>query len=455
MPNHALGKEEVLAFCQKNNVKFIDLQFTDLLGQLKAVTIPVTKLPEAIEYNIWFDGSSIEGFARIFESDMYLKLDLSTFAIVPWTNGLFQDDSIKHSVTARIICDVHLPSGEPYASDPRYILKKQIERARQLGYTYYVGPEMEFFLLKRNFDGGLIKEPHDSACYFDQVLDKAGEVRKEMTRALQELNIDVEALHHEVAHGQHEIDFKYTDALTAADSVITLKYALKNIAAHYGLHATFMPKPFFGINGSGMHVHQSLFQDDQNLFFDPVDSYGLSVLARHFIAGQLSHVKALSAILNPLVNSYKRLVAGYEAPVYLSWGRTNRSALIRVPRINLQKPKATRCELRSPDPSSNPYLVFAGMLAAGLDGIEKRAVCPAPMEENVYELTEAEKLNRGIETLPPDLYGALRALDKDETVKGALGESVFKKYYDIKMREWDEFRISVTEWEKERYLEVY
>lgn len=455
MPS-ASTKEEILALCQKNNVQFIDLQFTDLLGMLKAVTIPVSKLEEAIDYNIWFDGSSIEGFARIFESDMYLKLDLSTFALVPWTNGSWTSRwQENRPATARIICDVYQPNGQPFPSDPRYILKKQIARAKEMNYAYYLGPEMEFFLLKKDSWEKIVPQPPDQAGYFDQVMDKASEIRKEMTLALQEFGIEVEALHHEVAHGQHEIDFKYTDALAAADAVVTLKYTLKNIAQHHQLHATFMPKPFFGINGSGMHVHQSLFQDDQNLFYDPLGQYGLSALAQKFMAGQLAHVKAMSAVLNPLVNSYKRLVVGYEAPVYLSWGQTNRSALLRVPRINPQKPKATRCELRSPDPSTNPYLAFSVMLAAGLDGLEKNLSLPAPMEENVYEMTAEQMAARGLETLPPDLYGALRALAKDEAIKNALGQEVFEKYYAIKMREWDEFRIRVTDWEKERYLEGY
>lgn len=449
------SKEEILSLCQKNKVQFIDLQFTDLLGQLKAVTIPISKLSEAMDYNVWFDGSSIEGFARIFESDMYLKLDLSTFAIVPWTNGLWVSRLADPPyATARFICDVHTPTGEPYSSDPRYILKKQVERAKAKGYTFYAGPEMEFFLLPYECNK-ITPTPQDKGGYFDQIMDQAAEVRKEMTQVLLAFGIEVEALHHEVANGQQEIDFKYTDALAAADAVVTLKYTLKNIAHRHHLHATFMPKPFFGINGSGMHVHQSLFQNDQNLFFDSNNQYGLSGLAQNFLAGQLEHIRAMTAILNPLVNSYKRLVVGYEAPVYISWGRTNRSALIRVPRINPQKPKATRAELRSPDPSANPYLAFAVMLSAGLDGLEKQKTPPPPVEENVYELTDEEMKKRGIETLPPDLYGALRALAKDEVIKNVLGEEVFKKYYEIKMREWDEFRIRVTDWEKERYLEVY
>lgn len=442
-----LTKEEVLAKCESAKVKFVDLQFTDLLGQLKAVTIPVEQLPDAIKNNVWFDGSSIEGFARIFESDMYLKLDLATFAVLPWTrdNGF---------VTARFFCGVYQPSGEPYESDPRYILKQQIARAESLGYKYFVGPELEFFLLRRD-NGGVFPLPHDKAGYFDQATDGASVVRKEMTLALQELGIVVEALHHEVAFGQHEIDFRYDDPLTTADNATTFKHALKMIAQKNGLYATFMPKPFFGINGSGMHVHQSIFKEGRNAFYDPVGAYSLSDLAKQFIAGQLKHIKAMNAILNPLVNSYKRLVVGYEAPVYIAWGQTNRSALIRVPRINPERPQSTRAELRCPDPSANPYLAFAVMLAAGLDGIANELPAPAPVEESLYEIGNGEMTGRGIDTLAPDLYGALRALAKDEVIKDVLGDITFKKYYEIKMREWDEFRLAVTEWEKEKYLGVY
>lgn len=439
--------EAILAECRTAKVRFIDLQFTDLLGQLKAVTIPIEKLAEAMENNVWFDGSSIEGFARIFESDMYLKLDLKTFAILPWTKN-------DTNVTARFICDVHQPNGEPYESDPRHILKKQIARAAALGYTYNVGPELEFFLLRRD-NGTVVPLPHDRAGYFDQVVDTASEVRKDMAVALQELGIEVEALHHEVADGQHEIDFRYGDPLTTADNTITFKLALKMIAARHNLHATFMPKPFFGINGSGMHVHQSLFNDSQNVFYDQNEKYHLSALAKNFIAGQLKHIKAMNAILNPLINSYKRLVAGYEAPVYISWGQTNRSALVSIPRVNPNKPNAVRAELRCPDPAANPYLAFAIMLAAGLDGLENELHLPLPVEENVYELTSEQMLNRGIDTLPADLFGALRALYKNPTMREVLGEETFQKYYTIKTQEWDNFRLAVTDWEKDNYLINY
>ncbi len=440
-------KEKILETCEKEKINFIDLQFSDLLGKLKAVTIPTTKLAEAIDNNVWFDGSSIEGFARIFESDMYLKLDLNTFAILPWTKS-------NGSLTARFICDVYTPNGQPYESDPRYILKKQITRANAMGYTYYVGPELEFFIINKN-NGVTDSAPTDTAGYFDQTSGAGSELRKEMSLALQGLNIDVEALHHEVAHGQHEIDFRYNEPLTAADNVITMKYALKTIAAKYNQHVTFMPKPFFGINGSGMHVHQSLFKDNMNAFYNTEDIYHLSAIAKKFIAGQLKHIKAMNAILNPIINSYKRLVAGYEAPVYITWGRTNRSALMRVPEVNPNKPNSTRAELRCPDPATNPYLAFAVMLAAGLDGIENENMIPKAIEENVYELTEEDMKKRNIETLPADLYSALKALSEDPIIKEVLGENTFNKYTHIKTKEWDEYRIAVTDWEKEKYLLEY
>ncbi|MFH1291970.1 MAG: glutamine synthetase family protein [bacterium] len=440
-------KQKIVEVCKKQEIKFIELQFSDLLGQLKAITIPITKLETAMENHVWFDGSSIEGFARISESDMYLKLDLDTFAVLPWTKN-------NGSLTARFICDVYCPDGQPYASDPRYILKKQIQRAKQMGYEYFVGPELEFFILKRE-NGKILPLTGDSAGYFDQTYGSAVDLRKQMSSALQALDIDVEALHHEVANSQHEIDFRYDNPLKTADNAISFKYVLKTIADKHDLHVTFMPKPFFGINGSGMHVHQSLFTNNGNAFHNPEDQYGLSKIAKKFIAGQLKHIKAMNAILNPTINSYKRLVAGYEAPVYITWGTTNRSALIRIPKINTDKPNSTRAELRCPDPSANPYLAFAVMLASGLDGIEHETMIPTPIEENVYELSSADMRDRKIQTLPPDLYGALRALYKNQVIRDVLGEQTFAKYYHIKMQEWNEFRTAVTDWEKKKYLEIY
>lgn len=442
------SKEEILTVCEREKVKFVDLQFSDLFGQLKSITIPVQKLSEAIDNNVWFDGSSIEGFARIFESDMFLKLDLHTFAILPWTRD-------NGNITARVICDCFKPDGEPYESDPRHILKKQMARAQIIGYDFNVGPELEFYLMKRDDSGKIIPLPHDHAGYFDYSTDEAIEVRKDMTLALQEFGIEVEALHHECGPGQHEIDFKYSDPLTTADAALTFKFALKQIARKHGLYVSFMPKPFFGLAGSGMHVHQSLFRGGQNVFYDTNDVYHTSDICKNFIAGELLHIRALNAVLNPIVNSYKRLVSGYEAPVYISWGQTNRSALVRIPRVNPDKPSATRAELRCPDPSANPYLAFAVMLAAGLDGMERNLSLPLPVEENVYEMTSEEMLNRGIDTLPANLQESLKHFANDRLMQDVFGDATFKKYLDIKHQEWENFRIAVTDWEKDNYLERY
>ncbi len=448
-PAGGSSKKDILDKAKKDNVRFIQLQFTDLNGILKGITIPVSKLEGVIEDGLWFDGSSIEGFTRIFESDMYLKLDLDTYAVIPWTMNTSQP------VVARFMCDVYMPDGSPFEGDPRYILKKQLARAKKMGYVYNVGPELEFFLFRKE-NGKLLPLPHDTAGYFDQTSDLATEIRQEMTIALQGFGIDVEALHHEVAVGQHEIDFKYGDALKIADQASTLKYTLKYVAAHHNLHATFMPKPIAGINGSGMHVHQSLFSPDgKNLFFDSKDDYHLSKTAKSFIQGQLTHVKAMNAILNPTVNSYKRLVVGYEAPVYIAWGQRNRSALMRIPRYTPGREKAVRAELRCPDPAANPYLAFAVMLAAGLDGIEKKMTPPAPVEENIYEFTSEEAKKRNIDVLSKDIHEAVTNLEKDKVIRGALGEYTFEKIKDLKLAEWDEYRLRVTPWEIEQYLEMY
>ena len=447
--NSSPDKKEILEMAKRDHVHFIQLQFTDLNGILKGVTIPVSKLLGAIEDGLWFDGSSIEGFTRIFESDMYLKLDLNTYAVIPWTKAEGEP------VVARFMCDVYMPDGKPFEGDPRFILKRQLEKARKLGYVYNVGPELEFFLFKKE-NHKLVPLPHDTAGYFDQTTDLAVDIRQEMTTALSEFGIDVEALHHEVAPGQHEIDFKYNDALTVADQATTFKYTLKYIAAHKDLHATFMPKPIAGINGSGMHVHQSIFSvDGNNLFFDPKDEYHLSKTAKSFIQGQLIHIKAMNAILNPTVNSYKRLVVGYEAPVYIAWGQRNRSALIRIPRYTPGREKAVRAELRCPDPSANPYLAFAVMLAAGLEGIQKKMIPPAPVEENIFEFTDEEAAKRGIGVLSKDLFDALANLEKDSLIREALGEYAYEKLVHLKTSEWDQYRMQVTPWEIENYLEKY
>lgn len=442
-----MKKEQILRKAHDLAVNFIDMQFTDLVGMVKAVTIPISKLEDALEQNIWFDGSSIEGFARIFESDMFLKPDISTFSIIPWTLGTGNE-------TARFICDVYTPNGEMYAGSPRTVLKRQLEKAEALGLEYNVGPELEFFLFSKT-NSQVEPAPHDHGGYFDQSTDKATVIRQEMTNVLRAFDIDVEALHHEVAPGQHEIDFKYGNALKIADHATTFKYAVKAVAHMNDLHATFMPKPVARINGSGMHVHQSMFKNGENVFFDKESKYRLSETAMYFIGGQLKHARALAAILNPTVNSYKRLVPGYEAPVYISWANTNRSALMRIPRYTPGREASTRCELRCPDPSSNPYLVFAVMLAAGLDGIKNKIEPPAPLEENIFELTEADLKLREVETLPVSLREALDELEANPVVADALGNVAREAFVAGKRAEWKDYSISVSRWELDRYLEVF
>ncbi|KKT02390.1 MAG: glutamine synthetase, glutamine synthetase [Candidatus Peregrinibacteria bacterium GW2011_GWF2_43_17] len=445
-------KHDILDMVKQAGVKYVNMQFVDLFGMPKAITIPVHKLEGAIDNNVWFDGSSIEGFARIQESDMYLKPDLDTFSVLPWTKD-------RSDVIARIICDVYTPKGDPFAGDPRFILRKQLAKAKEMGFSFNTGPELEFFLFRKN-DDELKTLPNDKAGYFDQTNDLAIEVRNDMSFALDEMGIEVEALHHEVAPGQHEIDFKYGDALMIADSAITFKMVLKAIAAKYGLHATFMAKPIAGINGTGMHVHQSLadINTGANLFYDPgaQNQYGLSNLALSFIAGQLDHIKGMNAITNPTVNSYKRLVVGYEAPVYIAWARTNRSALIRVPCITSSSAaSATRVELRCPDPMCNPYLAFAVMLSAGLDGVKRGLRPPAPVEEDIFELTDEKAAGLGIECLNENLMMSLKKLEKDELVRSALGETLYDAFYRAKKDEWDRYRLAVTNWEIGEYLERY
>ncbi len=449
LPRGSVTKAHIMDLVQKMNIQFINLQFTDILGIVKAVTIPVSKLTDAIDDYIWFDGSSIQGFTRIFESDMYLKPDLNTFAVIPWTVD-------TEAPSARIICDVYMPDGKPFEGDPRYILKRQLERALKMGYIYNTGPELEFFLLQKDENGMVHTLPHDRAGYFDQSTDRGTEIRQEMTYALQGMGIDVEALHHEVAEGSHEIDFKYGDALTAADNAVTFRYVLKGVANRHRLHATFMPKPISGINGSGMHVHQSFFKAGKNVFYSESDSsYHLSDIARSFIAGQLAHVRELNLVINPTVNSYKRLVVGYEAPVYIAWAQKNRSALIRVPLYTPGREQATRCELRCPDPSCNPYLAFAVMLSAGLDGIEKKMQPPAPVEENIFQMDNDAAISRKIGNVCGNLQEAIDECKKSELMRQTLGEHVFGKLIEAKEMEWDEFRMFVTNWEHDRYLEVY
>ena len=445
-----MTKADVLKLAEENNVQFVNLQFTDIVGTLKAVTIPVWKLEDAIEQNVWFDGSSIEGFTRIHESDMFLKLDLNTFAVIPWTT------KSESGTRARIICDVYMPDGTPFEGDPRYILKRQLERAKEMGYVFNVGPELEFFLFKKDNGGPLQPLPHDEAGYFDQTTDLAADIRQEMTFALQAFGIDVEALHHEVAIGQHEIDFRYMDALSGADAAVTMKFALKSIAMRHDLHATFMPKPIAGINGSGMHVHQSLFSTEgENMMFDTNGTFHLSELAQNFIAGQLHHIKGLNGVINPTVNSYKRLVVGYEAPVNVAWGQRNRSVLIRVPRYTPGREKAVRVEIRCPDPAANPYLAFAALLATGLDGIEKKMQAPEPVEDDIFEMTQAEMDERGIGSVASNLKEAIDELGKNPVLREALGDFTTNKLIQAKQSEWDDYRIAVSQWELDRYLETY
>jgi glutamine synthetase len=442
--------EEIYALIEREGVQFINLQFTDVMGIVKSVTVPAKIFHHIVEGGQWIDGSSIAGFTRIAESDMYLEPDLSTFAVIPWERGEF--------TTARVICWVHNPNGDPFPGDPRYVLYRQLEKLAELGYTYNAGPELEFFLFAKNGDG-IDTLPHDRGSYFDLSTDLASTVRKDMVVALDQMGIDVEASHHEVAIGQHEIDFEYGLAIPTADRAVSFKYILKAIAQKHGLHATFMPKPIEGINGSGMHVHQSFgFIDTskgKNAFVDENDPYGLSKVARHFIAGQLKHARGLAGVIAPLVNSYRRLVPGFEAPVYVAWARTNRSALIRVPAIRAGNLNATRIELRCPDPSCNPYLAFSAMLAAGMDGIINELPLEDPVEENLYHFTDEDLKRRNIPMLPATLGEAVAEMSKDEVVRDALGEHVFERLVEAQTAEWDAFRMHVTNWERDRYLEIY
>ena len=438
-------KKELIERAKADGVQFVSLQLTDVNGAIKNITIPVSKLDEALEHGIWFDGSSIQGFTRIYESDMFMMPDVNTYRVLPWTEG-------DHRL-ARIICDAYTPDGKPFEGDPRGILKRVLKRAEALGYRYTTSSEPEFFLFRR--DDSAQPVPHDVAGYFDfSPRDLASEVRQDIILALEALGIEVERGHHEVATGQHEINFRYADALSSADILMTFKYTVKAIAQAHDLYATFMPKPIAGINGSGMHTHQSLFKGDTNLFFEANDNYHLSPLAYHFLAGQLQHARGLAAVVAPTVNSYKRLVPGYEAPCYICWGQINRSALIRIPRYSKGRESSTRMELRCPDPSSNPYLMLAVMLAAGLDGVERKLQAPAAIEESAYELTEDALRERSIGVLPGSLGEALAELEKDPVVCNALGEHGYKAFMRAKRREWDEYRLQVSQWEWNRYFET-
>ena len=438
------GKEYVIRKAKESNVKFVQLWFTDILGFLKSFTIPVEELEGAIEEGVGFDGSSIEGFVRIDESDMIAMPDPSTFKLLPWRPK-------EQGAEARMFCDIYTPSKEPFEGDPRYVLKKNLKKAADLGYTYYTGPELEFFYFRDN----KINEPLDAGGYFDMdPHDAATNLRRDAILALEEMGIAIDKSHHEVAYSQHEIDMQYSDALTMADNVMTYRLVVKQVAIEHGFHATFMPKPVFGINGSGMHVHQSLFKGKRNAFFDASDKYHLSKIAKHYIAGLLRHAPEITLACNQWVNSYKRLVPGYEAPVYLSWARRNRSDLIRVPEYRPGRENATRIEFRSPDPACNPYLAFSVMLAAGLEGIEKEYELPAPVEENVYEMSVKEREKRGIKTLPASLWEAILLTEKSKLVREALGDHLFNAVIHNKKIEWDQYRTQVTDYELKRYLPI-
>jgi glutamine synthetase len=438
------GKEYVLKMAKEHDVKFIRLWFTDILGILKSFAITVEELEGALERGMGFDGSSIQGFARIDESDMIALPDPDTWQLLPWRPKL-------HHAVARMFCDIQRPGGDPFEGDPRYVLKKNLKRAADMGYTFYVGPELEYFY----FQDSKGTQGLDEGGYFDMTpLDVAADLRRETVLTLEEMGIGVEYSHHEVAASQHEIDMRYTDALTMADNVMTYRLVVKQIALQHGVHATFMPKPVFGINGSGMHVHQSLFRGDTNAFFDKGDKHYLSKVAKCYIAGLLRHAPEITAVTSQWVNSYKRLVPGYEAPVYLSWARRNRADLIRVPEYLPGREKSTRIEFRSPDPACNPYFCFSVMLAAGLEGIEKEYEVPDPVEENVYEMTEEERQRRGIGTLPASLIEAIQLTQKSEVVRKALGDHVFGAFIENKKIEWDQYRAQVTEYELKKYLPI-
>jgi glutamine synthetase len=441
--------QELIKDLEKQGIHFVYLQFSDILGVVKSVTIPVEEFSDTIEHGKWFDGSSVEGFVRVLESDMYLKPDLSTLTLLPWE----QDGE----PAAKVICSVLTPEGRLFPGDSRTVLVRATEAASALDYRLFVAPELEFYLVLPKDDGKVTPLQQDRGGYFDLATGLSASIRKEMVRVLRGMSVRVETSHHELGAGQHEIDFAPEDALKNADSLITARYTIKAIAQKHGLSATFMPKPFEGIEGSGMHIPLSLFYigNGKNAFSGVKDEYGLSETARYFLAGLLRHARGMCAILNPLVNSYKRLVRGYEAPVYVSWARVNRSALIRVPKVNPQKLNTTRVEIRNPDPSCNPYLGYAVMLACGLHGIKEKLSLPAPVEENLFTFDEEELKRRQIVSLPETLGEALDELQKDAVIKEALGDMLFSKFLDAKRREWREYCRHVTPWERDNYLGVW
>lgn len=441
----ATTKNELLKIMKQENVRFLRLQFTDIMGVIKNVEVPERQFEKALNNEILFDGSSIDGFSRIEESDMLLHPDLDTFRIFPWVE--------KGGKVARLICDVYNPDHTSFAGCPRLALKKVVEEAKDLGYTMAVGPEAEFFLFQRDEKDAVTPTTHDTGGYFDLTpIDRGEDTRRDIVNSLEAMGFEVEAAHHEVAHGQHEIDFKYSDPITTADNVSTFRLVVRKIALDHGLHATFMPKPLYGINGSGMHCHQSLFRDEKNAFFDEASEYQLSKTALHYIGGLLTHAKGFTAVTNPLVNSYKRLVPGYEAPTHIAWSLRNRSPLIRIP---AKRGESTRCELRMPDPSCNPYLAFAVMLKSGLDGMKHEVDPGQPVNQNIYKISQRERARLKIDSLPGDLNEALKALSKDEVVKEALGTHIYERFAESKKKMWHDYSAQVHPWELEQYLSTY
>lgn len=439
-------KEDILRLAKEENVKFIRLQFTDLMGVIKNVEIPLSQLPKALDNKMMFDGSSIEGFVRIEESDMYLAPDYDTWVVFPW--------GTEEGKVARLICDINNPDGTPFEGDPRQILKKVLKEAKDIGFTAFnVGPEPEFFLFKLNEKGEPSLDFNDQGGYFDFApLDMGENCRRDIVLTLEKMGLEIEASHHEVAPGQHEIDFKYADAVQAADQILTFKLVVKTIARQHGLHATFMPKPMYGVAGSGMHANQSLFRGSENAFLDESDELGLSETARHYLAGILAHARGFAAITNPLVNSYKRLVPGYEAPCYVAWSAKNRSPLVRIP---ASRGLSTRIEVRNPDPAANPYLALAVMLKAGLDGIKNKLELPPSVDRNIYVMSDEEREASGIENLPASLKEAVDCLKADQVICEALGEHALLHFVEAKEIEWDIFRTRVHDWEREQYMNIY
>ena len=440
-----ITREDIIRRVKDEDIEFIRLQFTDIFGQLKNVAITANQIEKAVDNQIMIDGSSIEGFVRINESDQYLWPDLNSFTILPWRP--------QTGKVARLICDVRNPDGSAFPGDPRTVLKKALKKASDMGYSFNVGPECEFFLFQTDEKGNPTTTTSDEASYFDLgPLDHGEGTRREICLDLEQMGFEIETSHHEVAQGQHEIDFKYADALTTADNIMTFKLTVKTIAQKNGLHATFMPKPVFGINGSGMHINMSLSKNGKNIFEDPSDKRGLSAEAYSFIAGLLEHVRGMTAITNPLVNSYKRLVPGYEAPCYIAWSASNRSALIRIPAVRGQ---STRVELRCPDPACNPYLSLAVCLCAGLDGIERKLTPPEEISDNIFAMNQKQREERGIRNLPGSLKEAIECLKEDKLVCSTLGEHVLSQYIEGKEKEWDSYRTHVSRWETEKYLVLY